>query len=135
MLIRRLAAAGMIAALVAGCSATAMRERGLEQYAQGNAERQLLAGIRQYEDGELKRASESLQGALADGLTFGKDKVAAHKYLAFIDCASGRETSCREQFAAALALDPALELTAAEAGHPMWGPVFTSVKSRVAQRR
>jgi hypothetical protein len=63
------------------------------------------------------------------------DKVAAHKYLAFIHCAQAREASCRNEFRKALALDPDLELTPAESGHPMWGPVFKSLKKRSAAKK
>ena len=121
------------AALLAGCAATTMRERGWDQQVQGEAGRLLIDGLQQYEDGDLKKAAQSLNGALSAGLNFQKDHVTAHKYLAFINCASAHEQICREQFAAALALDPGLELTPAEAGHPLWGPVFKSVKSRFAR--
>ena len=48
---------------------------------------------------------------------------------AFIHCAAGRQAQCREEFRRALEIDPQLELTPAEAGHPGWGPVFRSVKA------
>ena len=122
-----------IAIVLSGCAATSMRDRGMEEYAQGKAERMLLEGIRAYEDGDLKKSSDLLSGALREGLTFTRDKVAAYKFLGFIDCSTGRETQCREDFAAALALDPDLQLTPAEAGHPLWGPVFKNVKARAAR--
>lgn len=129
---RRCFAALGAALLLAGCSATYVRQSGLEGAPLRDQERLLLAGLRQYEDGDLKASRGSLQQALAGGLAYDADRVTAHKYLAFIDCASQRERECREQFAAALALDPRLELTRAEAGHPVWGPVFRSVKETVA---
>jgi hypothetical protein len=55
--------------------------------------------------------------------------VKAHKYLAFIHCVSDRAAACRDEFRKALAIDSKLNLTAAEAGHPTWGPVFRSVKA------
>ena len=121
--------------LLGACSAMQVRESGMTNAPLRAPEKRLLTGIRQYEDGDLKQAQESLQAALAGGLSYDVDKVAAHKYLAFILGASGRERECREQFAAALALDPKLELTRAEAGHPAWGPVFKSVKATVAPSR
>lgn len=117
----------------AGCSATAMHERGLGEYAPGVPERRLLQGIQAYEDGQLKTAATHLGEALSGGLVFDRDKVTAYKYLAFIDCSSGREQRCRDDFIAALAIDPDLQLTAAEAGHPVWGPIFKSVKARSRQ--
>ena len=66
---------------------------------------------------------------LATGLN-RSEQVTAHKYLAFIHCTSGREKQCRDEFRKVLDIDPALELEPAEAGHPVWGPVFRSVKAR-----
>ncbi len=74
-------------------------------------------------------AQRQLQSALKSGLnSFGQIK--AHKYLAFIHCASGRESRCREEFRKLLVLSPDHELAPAEAGHPTWGPVFRSVKAK-----
>lgn len=119
--------------LLVGCSATSLREKGWDDRIVGKAERLLLDGLNQYEEGNFKKSAESLNAALAEGLSFTRDRVTAHKYLAFIDCAAGREVACREQFAAALTLDPSLELSSAEAGHPLWGPVFKSVKARIVR--
>ncbi len=44
-------------------------------------------------------------------------------------CAGNRVVPCREEFRKALTVDPELELAPAEAGHPIWGPVFKSVKA------
>lgn len=122
------------ALLVSACSATYVRQSGIQNAPLRPPERALLAGLKQYEDGDLRQAQASLQKALAEGLAYDADRVTAHKYLAFIECAGGRERECREQFAAALALDPRLELTRAEAGHPVWGPAFKSVKATVVPR-
>ena len=88
----------------------------------------LAAGIRQYEEGKYSEAAESLNSGLYQALS-SPDRVTAHKYLAFIHCVSGRPAACREQFRRALAINPDLDLSAAEAGHPIWGPVFRAVKS------
>ena len=40
-----------------------------------------------------------------------------------------RSGPCREEFRKALAIDPGMELAPAEAGHPIWGPIFRSVKA------
>lgn len=85
-------------------------------------------GIRQYEEGNYRVAARRLHFALEEGLPRA-DRVKAHKYLAFIACVSGQRLTCREEFAIALELDPTFELEPAEAGHPIWGPVFRSVKS------
>lgn len=92
-------------------------------------EPQLQQGVKNYEDGRLPQAMTNFQGALEAGLNEA-DQVKAHKYLAFINCVSGRERQCRAHFRSALEVDPAFELAPAEAGHPTWGPVFRSVKAR-----
>ena len=51
------------------------------------------------------------------------------KHLAFINCSQGRTGPCRDDFRKALAIDPSLELSPAEAGHPTWGPIFRSLKA------
>lgn len=84
-------------------------------------------GLKQYEAGEYTESAKNLQGALTLGLP-DKQRADAHKHLAFIHCASNRERQCRDEFRKALAVDPALELKPAEAGHPVWGPIFQSLK-------
>src|SRR3954471_23066341 len=88
----------------------------------------LSAGIREYEGGDYAEAGRDLQTAIDLGLN-DRERGNAHKHLAFIHCASGRERLCREEFRRALAVEPNLELTAAEAGHPAWGPIFVQLKA------
>lgn len=88
----------------------------------------LTTGLKQYDNGEYPQSAKSLQAAIDQGLS-GKDKVTAHKHLAFIHCSQGRTAPCREEFRKALAIDPAMELAPAEAGHPTWGPVFRQLKT------
>ena len=87
----------------------------------------LSAGLKQYETGDYEESAKSLQGALELGVP-EKQRVNAHKHLAFIHCSANRVGQCRDEFRKALAIDPALELDAAEAGHPVWGPMFRSLK-------
>ncbi|MGH8672157.1 MAG: TssQ family T6SS-associated lipoprotein [Burkholderiales bacterium] len=96
--------------------------------AQKEASKALDAGIKSYENGQDTKAAKQLRSALDMGLSSKADQVKAHKYLAFINCAAGREKQCRDEFGRALDLDPNFELTAAEAGHPIWGPVYRSLK-------
>ena len=56
----------------------------------------------------------------------------ARKHLAFIHCISGREPECRDEFRKAMEIDPAFELTPAEAGHPAWGPVYGGVRAQLS---
>jgi Tfp pilus assembly protein PilF len=88
------------------------------------ANAELASGIKSYEDGYYKTALLHLQQADEIGLNDNRDKIVAHKYLAFIHCISKREQECREEFRKALEINPAFELEPAEAGHPIWGPIF-----------
>jgi len=98
-------------------------------FGSNRGEEALDFGVRAYEDGELAYASKLLQASLDEGLVFKSDRVRAHKYLAFIHCASNRVPQCRDEFKKALELDPSFDLRENEAGHPVWGPVFRSVKT------
>jgi len=56
-------------------------------------------------------------------------RIEAHKKLAFSYCVTGRRALCRSQFDQLLKIDPDYTLSAAERGHPQWGPVFTQAKT------
>ena len=88
----------------------------------------LGAALKQYEDGYYEESAKKLQEAIDLGVP-DKQRANAHKHLAFIHCASSRERECRDEFRKALAADPSLELAPAEAGHPVWGPIFRSLKA------
>ncbi|HEX6319543.1 MAG TPA: TssQ family T6SS-associated lipoprotein [Burkholderiales bacterium] len=114
-------------AALAGCGTEPMRE--LEALFNPNrGEAALAAGLKQYEDGRYAESLKNLQTAIGQGLNDG-DRVNAHKHVAFIHCASNRERACRDEFRRALKVNPAMELAPAEAGHPIWGPIFRSVKA------
>jgi Tfp pilus assembly protein PilF len=117
----------LIAALVAaGCAPGPFKDAGAGRTA---GVPYLDEGIRNYEEGNYRTAQRRLQFALEEGL--GKpDRVKAHKYLAFIACVSGQQLTCREEFGIAFELDPRFELEPAEAGHPIWGPVYKTVKAK-----
>jgi Tfp pilus assembly protein PilF len=93
----------------------------------------LSKGVESYEDGNYIASVEALNNVLQAKLADKDDKVSAYKYLAFIHCVSGREKMCYESFRRALALNPNFDLTPAEAGHPVWGPVFRSAKAKFAK--
>ena len=93
-------------------------------------ETELGFGIRAFEDGEHAYAAKLLQLSLDDGLYGTSNRVRAHKYLAFIHCASSRMQQCRDEFRKALDIDSSFELRDDEAGHPIWGPAFRSVKPK-----
>jgi len=90
--------------------------------------KELLGGIARYENGHYVAASRQIRSALALGLDTPSAAARAHKYLAFMHCVSGQKKQCRDEFLKAFDADPAFDLTAAEAGHPTWGPVFRKLK-------
>ena len=120
-----------VAMALVGCQTEPFRTIGDDfrrAFGGAKGEPALATGIRQYEEGRYADAARQLQAAIGQGLS-ASDEVRAHKYLAFIHCVSDRVASCREEFRKALRIDPGMELSAAEAGHPSWGPVFRSVKA------
>lgn len=99
------------------------------------AEQELNLGIHNYEEGNYKIAAGNFQNALDGGLASISDQITAHKYLAFIYCVSGERLACRGEFKQVLKLNPKFNLTPAEAGHPIWGPVFRAVKAEDTSKK
>jgi len=117
----------LLALALAGCDTTFGRSvRGLFQPSKG--EPALSVGLKQYDDGNYADSARNLHLAIEYGLSSG-ERANAHKHLAFIHCSANRERQCRDEFRKALAAQPSLELDAAETGHPVWGPIFRSVKA------
>jgi len=112
---------------LAGCGTEPMR-KVQEFFQPTRGHTALNAGLKQYEDGEYAASLKNLLSAIDQGLA-ESDRITAHKHVAFIHCASNRERQCREEFRKALAVDPAMDLAPEEAGHPVLGPVFRSVKA------
>ena len=126
----------LVAAFLAGaCSSTPVRDIALDKLAPRKAEQELSSGLKSYENGNYQTAAKYLQNALNDGLIFKSDRVTAHKYLAFVYCVSDRKEQCREQFKEARNINPGFELSAAEADHPIWGPVFRKVQAEQSPQR
>jgi len=121
--LRRTIGAVALSLVMAACAT----QQGLSDVMQRPAERALLAGLRAYEDGQYGDAERELQRAIATGLVSAKDRANAHKHLAFVFCTSNRGSECDREFRQAIAADPEFALTRAEAGHPLWGPVYRRV--------
>ncbi len=85
-----------------------------------------------YEQGDFERAVMWLRESLDLKLSSVGETVEAHKLLAFIACSRGDMPACRNHFRSVLGLAPNFELAKAEAGHPMWGPVFIEEKAALA---
>lgn len=124
---RIIALALMGAAVLGACRSNPIQE--VRQLFASKGDADFKAGIRNYEDGRLSAAADNFRDALRAGLSEA-DEVAANKYLAFIACSQKRDRPCRAYFRRALELQPEFELSAVEAGHPMWGPTFRSLKKQ-----
>jgi Tfp pilus assembly protein PilF len=124
-MIRMLAVLALLAA--AGCETEPVR-KVQELFQPTKAQQTMYAGLWLYQEGQYEQSLKSLQSAIQQGLS-ERDRLTAHKHVAFIHCASSRERQCREEFRKALAIDPGLDLAPEERGHPVWGPVFRSVKA------
>lgn len=117
------------ALVLSGCSSVLSCDDGREvRWFNSPTEHMLNNAISSFEDGNYTSSMTVLQRLVANAAATKKEKLKAYKYLAFIHCISAREKMCRESFEKAFALDPNFSLTQAEAGHPVWGPVFSSVK-------
>ncbi len=113
-----------------GMSNPSFSECSQDHVANTPTDKKLNYGVLSYEEGNYQASITALQGVLETGLSGKPEQVKAYKYLAFIQCVSGREAMCRDYFKKALEIDPNFNLNSAEAGHPIWGPVFRSVKSK-----
>jgi hypothetical protein len=96
---------------------------------QARAESALAEGLRLYDGGHYFLAEEQLLSP--DIWASGPDmQLKAAKYLAFSYCVSEQPNQCRFAFERALEIDPEFRLDSAEAGHPLWGPVFAQASRR-----
>jgi tetratricopeptide (TPR) repeat protein len=133
---RRLAAAVAATALLAACAPPGERPGAVPRVSEASlrdkAQEGLALGMRQYQLGDFEDALRNLMAALDHGLLSRSEQSAARKHLAFIHCISGREPECRDEFRKAMEIDPGFGLTPAEAGHPIWGPVYASVRTQLS---
>ncbi len=72
----------------------------------------LEKGVQLYESLEYEKAAQLLEAALADESAPTADRAKAAGYLGVIHLVLGREKAAREAFAAALRLDPSVQLPA-----------------------
>src|SRR5439155_25922072 len=82
---------------------------------------ELEFGIRAFEDGEHAYAARLLQLSLDSGLRGTSNRASAHKYLAFIHCASRRIQKCRDKFIMSLEVESSFDLSADESIHSIMG--------------
>ena len=138
----RLAGAIAVAAVVAACAPIPKAEAPkppapqiTEDTLRARAREQFAAGLKLYETGDYENAQKSLQASLDHGLLAKADQAVARKHLAFIHCVSGREGPCADEFRKAFEIDPNFALTPAEDGHPIWGPVYRTVRATLIAER
>ena len=101
---------------------------GITDLTERPAERALIGAMRAYDDADYPAVERQANEAMKLGLRSARDLATAHKLRAFVYCTSNRLAACEAEFRAARAADPAFVLSHAEAGHPVWGPVY--LKSR-----
>jgi hypothetical protein len=91
--------------------------------------RLLGEGMNAYEAADYTKATKLFLEAQQEGLETS-DRIKAKKHIAFCYCLTNRNTACQNEFASILDIRPDFTLEPAEAGHPLWGPVFRSAKSK-----
>ncbi len=125
--------AGLSSFVLAGCGTLVSTcddpGGGIRLFGKNVVQQKLDIGIREYQEGNYLTSMEAFKNVLETNVADKSAKINAYKYLAFIQCISSQEVLCKDYFSKVLELDPYFELTSAEAGHPIWGPVFRSVKS------
>ena len=112
-------------------AAPQITEAQLRERAQG----QLAKGVELYQAGDYEAAIRSLAGSLDHGLLTRPDQARARKLMAFSHCVQAREPACRDEFRKAFEIFPEFSLTPAEDGHPIWGPVYRDVRTRLIAER
>jgi tetratricopeptide (TPR) repeat protein len=137
----RLAGAILFAAALAACAPMPteapkpVAPQITEDTLRVRAMEQLATGVKQYDAGDYDGAMKSLQASLDHGLLEKSDQSRARKYLAFVHCLGGREPQCAAEFRKAFEIDQSFALTAAEDGHPIWGPVYRTVRATLIAER
>jgi Tfp pilus assembly protein PilF len=118
------AALAIVAGLAACDSMPQQNPVGLTDLTERPAERALMGAMRAYDDADYPAVERQANEAIKLGLRSTRDVATAHKLRAFVYCTSNRLAACEAEFRAARAADPAFVLSHAEAGHPVWGPVY-----------
>lgn len=127
---------GLSTLLFTGCTVVSTCDDGgggIRLFGKDQVEQKLEIGVKEYEEGNYVTSTNALETVLATKTASRAQKIRANKYLAFISCISSHEKSCREYFKNILEVNPDFNLSAAEAGHPIWGPVFQSVKMKAGK--
>lgn len=125
----------VIAALLSACSQLpTLSDNGQPFLSYSEAQARYQQGLVKYRESSFDAALADFGAAASSGNLKPAEEVNARKHMAFIHCSNGRELPCREQFQAILKSEPKFELAANEASHPVWGPVWRSVKGAVLEQ-
>ncbi len=128
-------ALSLSALLLSACAQLGQQATEQSPISQVEAQSIYKRGIANYKESRYDVALTDLNAAIDSGRLGSAEMLDARKHVAFINCASSRELPCREQFQAILKADPKFELAANEASHPLWGPVWRSVKGASEEQR
>lgn len=118
-----------VLALLGGCAGIKVAEAPPSPAAQD-----ALAQVQQqYSAGQYGAVIRSV--ATSDDIATAPNalRVEAYKLQAFSYCVRDYPQLCEETFVRILQISPDFTLAATEAGHPQWGPVFTSAQAKVAK--
>lgn len=129
-------AASLVSLMLVGCGTVGTCEDGsggIRLFGDSVAKRFLAKGVAEYEAGNYLNAQIALDGVLGNQYATRYETMMAHKYMAFIQCISENQKLCREHFQHVLEINPYFELTEAESGHPLWGPVFRGIKDSASK--
>lgn len=110
--------------VLAGCSSFSPQQRTATETVQ-NARSA-------YSSGDYSRTIQLLSHASEIDRSDRATQIEAHKLMAFSYCVTGKVLSCRAEFRKILDIDPRFELSAAERGHPTWGPAFEAARRQRA---
>ncbi|HYD80743.1 MAG TPA: TssQ family T6SS-associated lipoprotein [Paucimonas sp.] len=125
-----------VAFALAGCAQMEQKpERGKQALSYAEAQARYQQGLANYRSSNFGQALTDLTLAIDSGQLRTADLLLARKHAAFIHCSNGREHPCREHFQAILAASPSFDLAPNEASHPLWGPVWRSLKGAVEEKR
>ncbi len=94
-------------------------------------ERALATAIEAYDRGDYAQAIRLLTPLSSEGALDNDQQLRALKALAFSQCSTNAITACRGTFERAFRADAKFDLSAAERGHPIWGPQFLRARKTV----
>ena len=97
-----------------------------------SVERRFADGLAKYNDGNFAEAIKVFKEPSFDR-AWPELRYRSMKYLAFSYCVSGNGVQCKKTFVDLLKLEPSFDLSSAERGHPLWGPVFQEAKAEASK--